>query len=320
MRAEQLIGTALDETVGIELRKLSKRLRNARAGDPDGIHDARTELRRLREGLTVMGETVFDQAEAERLAVRLRLVEKALAEPRDADVMLDHLRSYVGEHRAEQRGLAELEALLTRRRTRFARRARRYIDQARGPIRATRRLVRRGQAHAQAPVTPKASPHLVEHFLHETIWRAYDAVLAYEKTSTTDFEALHSFRSACRRLRYTIELFEGALPGADVLVAELRSVQDEIGEMHDQHVATTRVEKWVRKGKLRPTPELDRFVESCRRTRDALVGRCVERHAHVLGRAFRASLVLALDPTLGPLQRLALRPPGRDRSLWRAAA
>jgi CHAD domain-containing protein len=296
MHAAQPIGIALEESVGDELRKLKKRLKKARRGDSDGIHDARTELRRVREELTVMGETVFDRPETERLGQRLHRVEKALADPRDADVMLESLRAYARTHQAERCGLLPLEKLLKRRRERSLQRAVKRFGRARRSVRATTRLVRKGQVPALR--APKASPHLVAHFVHETIWRAYDQVLAYERARTRDYEVLHAFRSACRRLRYTMELFEGALPGAERLIAELERTQDEIGDMHDGHVATTRIERWLRKGKLRRTPELLRFVEAQKTERDAQLARCLERRARILGGEFRATLVHTLDPAL----------------------
>lgn len=51
-------------------------------------------------------------------------------------------------------------------------------------------------------------------------------------------EALHALRIACKRLRYSIELFEDALPKLAAAGARLRQLQDELGNVHDCDVLT----------------------------------------------------------------------------------
>ncbi|HEY6405973.1 MAG TPA: CHAD domain-containing protein [Ktedonobacteraceae bacterium] len=48
---------------------------------------------------------------------------------------------------------------------------------------------------------------------------------------------LHNLRIAAKRLRYTLEVFEDALPYAcHAIVKELTSIQDELGALHDSDV------------------------------------------------------------------------------------
>ena len=52
-----------------------------------------------------------------------------------------------------------------------------------------------------------------------------------------DVRKLHDLRIAAKRLRYTLEIFEDALPeGSQQVVKELTHVQDEIGALHDSDV------------------------------------------------------------------------------------
>jgi len=37
---------------------------------------------------------------------------------------------------------------------------------------------------------------------------AYEEALAYDTRAVDDLDVIHKFRSACRRLRFTLELFE----------------------------------------------------------------------------------------------------------------
>jgi CHAD domain-containing protein len=51
--------------------------------------------------------------------------------------------------------------------------------------------------------------------------------------------ALHELRIAAKRLRYTLELFEPALPGrAADAIDDLKHLQDELGFVHDRDVLT----------------------------------------------------------------------------------
>lgn len=53
----------------------------------------------------------------------------------------------------------------------------------------------------------------------------------------TRVQELHNMRIATKRLRYTLEIFEEALPVAvSPIVEELTRVQDELGEIHDSDV------------------------------------------------------------------------------------
>lgn len=92
-----------------------------------------------------------------------------------------------------------------------------------------------------------------------------------------DVAGLHNLRIAAKRVRYTLEVFEDALPEAcKPIVDELAQVQDELGAIHDSDVmvallrlclasqdsgtayehALSRVEKHPGKGKLIVPPEL----------------------------------------------------------------
>lgn len=46
-------------------------------------------------------------------------------------------------------------------------------------------------------------------------------------------DELHALRIACKRLRYSIELFEKALPALKVSAQRVRQLQDELGKVHD---------------------------------------------------------------------------------------
>lgn len=100
----------------------------------------------------------------------------------------------------------------------------------------------------------------MRHFLPDEAWRAYEEVLAYETRLPAGVEVIHKVRSSCRRLRYALEIFAGALPSAaEDFVEELSSLQDTLGELHDHAVAVDRIDAWVMRGKFRLTGALEAY-------------------------------------------------------------
>jgi CHAD domain-containing protein len=137
--------------------------------------------------------------------------------------------------------------------------------------------------------------------LREAIWRAYDAILAYDVVDL-DFERLHKLRSECRRLRYLLELFGDAAPGGAPLAAKLREIQDGLGRMHDRHVAIERVTDLQRRGRVDGGAAIAAFVDASRRARDAARRELEPRWTELFGAPFRARLAAALEPA-GPRAR-----------------
>jgi CHAD domain-containing protein len=291
MRPTEPLTEALRGEITGHARKLKKRLKRARAGDESGVHDSRTMLRRLRTELDVMGDTVFDPDDAAKVAYRLHRLERALAKLRDTDVLLADAKAYARVHR---KGMAPLLAFLEKRRAKALRAARRDLGRSKKATLSLTSLL----AHPNEPKVKnasKAAPRLVRHFTHEEIWRMYDAVRAYDVRLPPDAEVLHRMRSACRRLRFVLELFGGALPNADRIGRELRRIQDEVGELHDHHIAALAIAKWLDKRKLERTYGIEAYLRHRVRVRDALRERLEARWLAVLGRAFRERLANVLE-------------------------
>jgi CHAD domain-containing protein len=291
MRSKDRLSDTLRAEVAEHAKKLRKRLKRARAGDVDGVHDSRTMLRRLRTELEVMADTVFDRRDATRVEERLHRLEAALAKLRDTDVLLADTKAYARKRRAD---LAPLVAFLEKRRAKAARAARRDLGSSKEAPRAIRSLLTHPR-DARAKDPSKATPRLVRHFTHEEIWRTYDAIRAYDVRFAPDAQVLHRMRSACRRLRFVLELFGGALPNADRVARDLHRVQDEIGELHDHHVAALAIARWLEQGKLPRSEPIDAYLAHRAEARDALRERLEARWLTVLGRPFRERLASVLE-------------------------
>jgi CHAD domain-containing protein len=297
MLPHEPIVTAFAETVDDHVKKLERRLKKAERGDPDGVHDARTWLRRVREDLVLMGESVFDEGRALDLEDELHAHEKALAKPRDSDVLIKIVREYLEQNPTAREPLGVLLSKLEGRRDKSLRKARRILAGARRTLQDVRALLKAEDAvRLRTPKDPtKAEPVLVHHFAHGLVWKQYEAVLAYDMRPPADPDVLHHFRSQCRRLRYGMEALGAAVPRAEPIVSELRDIQDRVGAMHDHHVAALLVNDWIDRGKLAPHPELAKFLDQQKKLRDSMRDSLTGQFQNVLAPEFRTRLESALD-------------------------
>jgi CHAD domain-containing protein len=289
---------ALREEVKGRLQKLEKRLKKAHAGKTKGVHDSRTELRRIRAELDTMGHTAFDGRATSRACARLHAVERSLAKARDTDVLLEHLAAWMrGKHR-DTRALDEVGARLARRRRRAIRRARVMLDgRAReGLVHTVLDAIRRKNVVVHQPKNAaRAAPELVRHFTHAEVWRRYESMRAFDARLPADIETLHKLRSACRELRFTLEAFEDAFPALDPIARELHARQDEIGELHDHEIAIELLERWRSQEKIAPSHALDAYLAARAKARDELRRRLEQRWLGVLHAQFRLRLARALE-------------------------
>ena len=278
-------------------RKLRKRLRKAAKGDEDAVHDARTAIRRLRQTLLVMGRTAFDRQASERLATQLKDLEKTLGPVRDDDVLLESVQRWRKRTpRAFGSGIEPLEKRLVRRRKKHARCL--ADDLGRKRIRRTLKEVRqlergrRPATLAPAANTSRAVPALVRHVVAAQTWLAYDDVLAYDtRVPTRNPDVMHKVRSACRRLRYLLELFEGAVSdGAGDIAAALRELQDRLGTLHDHVVALETIRAWLEGGRVRPSDAIEAYLREQTEARDRLQAEFDREWRSLTGHAFRHAI------------------------------
>lgn len=240
--------------VEAQLKKMLEAEPTAREGkDREGVHDMRVATRRLRENLRLLGETAFNPAETDALRQKLKRLAAALGETRDMDVFLEHLDTYDAQLPVDERaGLEPLRKELQKRYKRSHKALLKLLDDPR-----TKKLYARLEQFAKSDgVLAKASsadpaeiaPSLVRHFAGSQIWRRYEAVLAYDTAinSDTSQETLHRLRIAFKRLRYTIEFFQEALPPSiKTLHDQLVGAQDDLGAIHDDFAANTYLDQSI---------------------------------------------------------------------------
>lgn len=239
-----------------QLLKLRKAEPVAREGiDPEGVHDMRVATRRLRATLKLLGETVYDPETTDRYRKGLRRLANSLGATRDTDVFLEHLKEYIAAlPEADQAGLDPLRRELVHRHHKSRNTMLKALDSVK-----TEKLLRKLEQFVLSPGRGvvaedkddnEVAPSLVRHFATSATWRRYEEVLAYETVvgPQTPIAVLHRLRIACKRLRYTLEFFEDALPATSFksLHDQLVRVQDELGILHDHQVASDLSESLLR--------------------------------------------------------------------------
>ena len=213
----------------------------SKSGDLDALHDFRVALRRVRSWLRAFRPDLEDSVTGKDRH-RLRDLVDATNRGRDADVQIEWLRA-ASEHGdgLQKRGAKRLIDLIkterrlagppfngtalqafARERTRLAKRLSTVSEPVRAPSTPPPTLA--------AAIGARLSGHL------ETLRQSLDAV----RTADDEREA-HAARIAAKRLRYLLEPAEN-VRGCKTLLTQLKTLQDELGALHDAHLLGHRVQ------------------------------------------------------------------------------
>jgi len=210
--------------------------------DIEELHDMRVATRRMRSAFEVFGEAYKPRAIKPHLK-GLRATGRALGRVRDLDVFMEKAQHYVDEQVIEQDG--GLEPLLQswQRDRELARtEMTAYLDSeayARFKESFYAFLITPGAGAKQLPATD-FHPQLVRDIAPVLIYtrlgrvRTFDAIL-----DSASLDQLHALRIEFKKLRYTTEYFEEVLgPEANLVIKDIKTVQDHLGNLNDAQVAT----------------------------------------------------------------------------------
>lgn len=225
-------GVALDQLE----RWARAHARLVQGADPDALHDFRVALRRLRSTLRAF-RTEFAGEIPRRTRRRLRRLADASGQSRDLEVQRAWIRAQQESLPPEARsGVEWLLNRLDRRQRAADVRFTRRLGKVYG--RLERRLRRALQAPDIAPRSASSRRRATAIVLVRRMIREGTAEFRRELRAVhtlADREHAHAARIAAKRLRYLLEPFTAALPGAEPAVAELTVLQDLLGELQDRH-------------------------------------------------------------------------------------
>jgi CHAD domain-containing protein len=210
--------------------------------DPEGVHQMRVAIRRLRSAFSVFGRLI-DPAQRARLSDQAKAIVTGLGPARDWDVFLAELLAPVQAARQDDAGLSRLAAaavaarahgyaqaraaIETRAYTRFVLQLGRWIEASGWRDQPTER----GGTWLDRPIDEFAS-HLLGRRLRKALKRGQDfAQLSAEER--------HRLRIALKKLRYATEFFEALYPEKQTrpYLAALKDLQDGLGHLNDVAVA-----------------------------------------------------------------------------------
>lgn len=230
-RSARLVALALIEDLARERERLG-------AGkDSETLHDFRVALRRVRSWLRAL-EPSLEGSLPDACMRRLRRMARESNAGRDAEVFLSWLTTIEGQlsvrdHRAVtwlierfQRQEREAESELESRLKRDFQRTRDRLDE--------RLAIYRVEAHVHAGVRAPLFSAVIAKLLREL---AEDLRRRLKRVRTVDdITESHQARIAGKRLRYLLEPIAQQVTAGPALLAQLRSLQDTLGELHDAHV------------------------------------------------------------------------------------
>lgn len=244
--------------------------------DPEGPHQLRVGLRRLRSAFAVF-RPVIGNAELARLNGEARWLGQVVGAQRDLDVAVIDLLDPEAEANPGDPGLPLLRSILLQRGAENREALRATLEGARVQaflfdlarfIEARGWLVAEdyGQtARLSQPVSALARTAL------DKRWKAVRRKAA--DIETLDIEARHELRKELKKLRYAVEFFAPALPSKHVapFVKKLKALQQVFGDLNDAAMAEA----------LFAGPDAPGAGEAAaQRTIGWLVGTRMERAAH----------------------------------------
>ena len=246
LEPDDLMSEAGRKTLRFHCRRMLYYEPGTRLGvDAEALHDMRVATRRMRAAFRLFGK-YYDPKIAARHEKGLKRTGRALGAVRDLDVFLEKVVAYRDTLPEAQRdGLDGLLAVLEERREAARQRMIAYLDSEK-----YRRFVQRFGKFVETEGLGNRPPEIEDHDLRPDRVRHVAPLAIYERLATVraydewvtapdpPLARFHALRIACKRLRYTLEFFQGVLgPGTKEVIKKVVVVQDLLGAVQDAVVA-----------------------------------------------------------------------------------
>lgn len=271
-----------------QIDKLTTAEAAARAGqDSEGVHDMRVATRRLRTMFDVLATVPdLDGRKLKKQRRRLKPLARALGSVRDLDVLLGRVAGFEAAQPDLAAGLAPFRSRLERRRARAHARLIAYLDGGQ----LSELCVKLKDVVGSLQAAGQEDPVTVAQFAGSAMWGCYEAVLhGGAALAARDPAGLHRLRIACKRLRYTLDLFATELgPAVEPLLDMLKRAQDTLGTLHDAVVERNLLARVRAK---RPGSEaLAMYNAALEAERDECIAAFAREWPDLSGQAFRRPL------------------------------
>jgi inorganic triphosphatase YgiF len=222
-----------------------------RAGDPEGLHQGRVALRRLRSAISLFSALLNDK-QTEEIKREFKWVTGEFGPARELDVFLTRVVGPLAARHRDDESIRRLDLDITRRREEAFDRARAAIDSAR-----FRKLLLDVAAWIEVGEWTRTEDELlralrkqqVNQTAFDQLERRWKKILKRgRRLESLDSFRLHKLRIAAKKLRYASDFFEGAFAGKKVarrrkrFIRGLKSLQDALGDLNDirVHIEVTR--------------------------------------------------------------------------------
>jgi len=234
---------------------LDNRLPVLKGDDPEGIHQARVALRRLRAAIAVFRAVVPGQ-ELKHLGKEARWLASELGPARDLDVFFGEIFAPVAHRLAEENGVAAYRTTAKAMQVEARERARRALRSAR--FKHWRNRFQGWLAADIAPPLATATASNTVGVLYQPVADFAAGVLGKRDRQARrkgrhlarlEVVQRHELRLSLKKLRYAAEFFASAFPQreSERYVKRLAKLQDGLGYLNDQAVAQPLMERIERR-------------------------------------------------------------------------
>ncbi|PKB19050.1 inorganic triphosphatase YgiF [Novosphingobium kunmingense] len=209
----------------------------AERGSPEGLHQCRVAIRRLRAAFSAFGDVVDDPA-SKVLRAEFKAVADGLGPARDLDVLLGNIRKDTRPDDAH----GELPEQLERRRKIEYQSVRTLLDDA--PFQRLlfelAHWIESGEWLTRADDTQRGQP--LAKFASRALSRQHRRLRSHKNVVKMSDRGRHKMRIASKKLRYAAEffasLFADEAPAAKrSFIRILEQLQDRLGQLNDRSVA-----------------------------------------------------------------------------------
>jgi len=206
-----------------------------RAGDPEGIHQMRVGLRRLRAAISVFAK-LLPEARTERIKAELKWLTDELAPAREIDVFVNkEIHPLAGDVVPQSASRALEEEFVAKRDSAFAR-AKRTVDSARFRVLLLDVLAWIESSHDHPADEASVA---ARKFANNVLRRRVRKVLKQGKRlARLSIRQRHKVRIRVKKIRYAVEFFESLFSKRrrktlDRLSRHLEKIQDALGSLND---------------------------------------------------------------------------------------